>query len=419
MAKLAAFIMAFVLANDLIALASPDNPGTTSTNSNASSDWVNSYYRNPQPERFVTEVRELSKAGALSQEGAEAPMTAFLSRVMAQNPAQIAPWMSALSDLPEKDKATLYKSIWLSDTKAGKLYLKDHGLAIYLEKAPPDLLKMKLNSSSVLDTWWGYFFATGDAAPIRQVVSAFNYSKYEGALARYKQSKQTEEDEKEANYDAIFRAAAWSLISNCQQHPKVREICDNLLKGNELNPVEKQLLNEMLRRIDEAASPKDQKPSDTWMQDSKPTAENPWMKSDRGFGAMLLFTDKPREFLDNWDKPTESVDIATSETAPRGKPCGAFIMFIGAGADKDGLADVVADLSIIAPNGKIYGEEKGVEIWQKKPASQGKKLGLGVAQLKFVIEPKDPAGKYQICAKVHDRIKGAVLELTRTFVVDK
>ena len=418
MTKLVAFTMLTVLASSSVMLASPDKLNAKSANGGGPQEWMSFYYRTPQPERFVTEVREMSKAGALSQENAEGPMTAFLSRVMAQNPEKIAAWMSDLSDLPERDKAALYKSIWLSDTKQGRQYLKDNGQVDFAKKTPPNLLKLELDSTSVLDTWWGYFFATGDVAPIRQVVSAFNYSKYDGALSRYEKSKKTDEDMKEANYDAIYRAGIWSLASNCREHPKVREICEDLLKSKDLNAVEKEVLGQILSNLDEEKPSKKQS-SDTWMQDSKPAAENPWMKSDRGFGAMLVFTNKPQEFLDNWGKPGEGVNIAMSENAPRGKPCGAFILFVGAGTNKDGQADVVADLSITAPDGTVYGREKGVEIWQKKPAPQGKNLELGVGHLGFEIEPKDPAGKYEIRAKIHDRVKGAVVELNQTFVVDK
>ena len=50
-----------------------------------------------------------------------------------------------------------------------------------------------------------------------------------------------------------------------------------------------------------------------------------------------------------------------SESAIRGKPCVAFIVFSGCGADKQGLADVVADISMLTPDGKVLGEKKAVE----------------------------------------------------------
>jgi hypothetical protein len=235
----------------------------------SSSDWMTFYYTYPQPDRFVSEVRGMSKSAVLSKPSAEPPIVAFLSRVMAKNPEKVSAWMAALADLPDNDKETLNKAVWFSNTDAGKAYLKKHGLAKYLEKPAPDTLKMEIDSPSVLDMLWGCFFATGDDAPIRRIVSALNYGKYAGALERYKASKKT------------------------------------------------------------------------------------------------------------------------------------------------------ADLTVIKPDGKVYGEQKCVEVWQKKPAPQGKTLQLGVGQLGIVIEPNDPTGTYEIRAKVNDRVKGVVLELKRKFSVSK
>jgi len=108
-----------------------------------------------------------------------------------------------------------------------------------------------------------------------------------------------------------------------------------------------------------------------------------------------------------------------SESAIRGKPCVAFIVFSGCGADKQGLADVVADISMLTPDGKVLGEKKAVEICQKRPAPPDKQQQLGVGNLGMVIEPNDPAGTYEIHAKVSDRVKGVVLELKTKFSVDK
>lgn len=395
-------------------------PATASEKADASSpDWMTFYYTHPQPDRFVSEVRGMSKSAVLSKPSAEPPIVAFLSRVMAKNPERIPAWMAALADLPDKDKETLHKAIWYSDTDAGKAYLKKHGLAKYLEKPASDILKMEIDSPSVLDMLWGYFFATGDDAPIRRIVSALNYGKYAGALERYKTSKKTADDKKQAYYDVICRAAIWSLAANCRQHPRVKGICEKLSEGKDLNPTETRWLTFVLAKLDPGTETRNGASSGQWLEDSKKSAEKEWMKSDRGFGAMLLFSDNPQQFLDNWEKPTAGVKLPTTESAPRGKPCGAFVVFAGCGADARGLADVVADLTVIKPDGKVYGEQKGVEVWQKKPAPQGKTLQLGVGQLGIVIEPNDPTGTYEIRAKVNDRVKGVMLELKRKFSVSK
>jgi hypothetical protein len=416
---LAAFLL---LLNSAIGAVAPptDNEQTkVSVEAASSSKWLTFYYRKPEPERFVVEVRKMSKAEMLTKPGAEPPTLAFLSRVLAANPEKIEAWMKALADLPEGDKAELHRAIWFSDTKESKAYLKDKSVAKYVNKDPPDILQMEIESPDVLDMLWGYFFATGEEAPIRRIVSAFNYSTYFGAVERYKSSKQTAEDKKNALNDAIFRAAMWSLGSNCQQHPRVREHCDSLLKGNGLNATEARVLKVVLAAIDAKKDAKGDGAGSQWLQDGKTTADKEWMKSNQGFGAQLLFFDNPKKFLDDWKKPTEGVRASVSESAPRGTECGAFIIFTGCGDDKQGMADVVADVTVIKPDGKPYAAEKGMEVWQKKPAPKGKQLQLGTGGLMIKIEADDPAGTYEIRATVHDRVKDVTLDLKRKFTVSK
>ena len=92
------------------------------------------------------------------------------------------------------------------------------------------------------------------------------------------------------------------------------------------------------------------------------------MKSSRGFGAMLMLSDDPEQFLKDWNRPTAKVGIKTSEAATRGKPFAAFIIFMGCDNDEKGHADVVADLTLVGPDGKVLAEQKNVQIWQNSPA---------------------------------------------------
>ncbi len=257
--------------------ASPgDGPRTAASHEQDTGlpDWMTSYYQNPQPDQFVAKVRQMSDRGTLS-----APVTgAFLSRVLAKNPARIAVWMAALADLPDKDKTALHKAI--------------------------------------------------------------------------------------------------------------KEICDGLLNGNELNPTETQCLKAMLANLNAHTDAKNNpSPGDP--------AENPglvreWTKAEQRFGAMLYFSDKPQQFVDDWCKPGETANVAAScsHSVARGTPCVAFIVFTGCGAVKQGLADVVADISMLTPDGKVIGERKGVEICQKRPAPPDKQLQLGVGNLGMVLLPE-------------------------------
>ena len=76
------------------------------------------------------------------------------------------------------------------------------------------------------------------------------------------------------------------------------------------------------------------------LADSSKSVEKEGMKAEQGFAATLLLSDKPQQFLDDWNKQAAVVDVRTTDSVSRGKPIVGFIVFSGCGADKQGLGDV-------------------------------------------------------------------------------
>lgn len=211
-------------------------------------DWVTHYYKAPSPDRLISEVRALSKAGVL-RKSAQPPLVGFMSRIMKANPDHIQKWIVALSDLPQEGKDILLEAAWYSDTKEARKYFKDHGLSKYLKEKAPNILEMDVSSPEVLDMLWGYFMATGRKEPISRIVKAFELSKYQGALKRLKTSEKTEKVKKEAYLEATFQAACWSLESNCKQHPRVLKICEQLFVSDTLSKPERLWLAVILSKV--------------------------------------------------------------------------------------------------------------------------------------------------------------------------
>lgn len=214
-----------------------------------SQSWSAYYYMQPEPDRFVDEVRKMSKAGVLSKGSTQPGMIAFFSRVMAQNPDRVAAWMKELSDLPLPDRRLLYTSLWYSNTPEAKEYLRANNLQGYLAKQPPDILKMEPDNPATIDMLWGDFMATGNPETVRRVVSALNLGRYDGAMDKFKNTQKTEEDKKRAVLDSAYQTVRWSLVMNCLQHPKVMETCEALLKGDDLSPVERKGLEDVISKV--------------------------------------------------------------------------------------------------------------------------------------------------------------------------
>jgi len=128
-----------------------------------------------------------------------------------------------------------------------------------------------------------------------------------------------------------------------------------------------------------------------------------WRASTGDFAAMMVFTDEPQKFLEEWSKPPEAVpQISSVESAHRGDTVVAFVFFSGCKANK-GNCDCEVDFRLLRPDGSVYAEHSGVELWKRKPPPPGGNLQLSVANLGFRVEPLDPLGKYNLKASVHDR----------------
>lgn len=213
------------------------------------SDWMTFYYKSPSPERFVNEFRAMTAAGVFENENSQPSFIAFLSQVMAQNPKKTERWLKEFEDLDESQRTVILAAAWYSDTKAAKAYFKEKQLENWAEQIPTDILEMKVDNPRTLDMLWGHFMATGEQAPIRRIVSAFQLSEYSGAAKRYRESKQTEQDKKEAWYDATFQAAQWSLKANCKQHPKVLEYCEHIFRDKATPKAESLWLGLVLSKV--------------------------------------------------------------------------------------------------------------------------------------------------------------------------
>lgn len=103
-------------------------------------------------------------------------------------------------------------------------------------------------------------------------------------------------------------------------------------------------------------------------------------------------------FFDNWNKPLFII-----------------FLFINPGLDQESRANVTADITIKSPDGKIYGEFKDVEIWQRNYIAPRNNIQLAVGNLCVRIENGEQLGTYKVEATIKDKIKNLALELKIDF----
>jgi hypothetical protein len=161
-----------------------------------------------------------------------------------------------------------------------------------------------------------------------------------------------------------------------------------------------------------------QKPSDERAKDSpERTKDSPARKSERGFGAHLIVADRPQEFIQEWLKPASGKPQLWSATeAKRGEPIAAFVMFAGCLPDSGGVCNAEVDFRMYKPDGSLYAERAGLELW-KKAAPPAPHTQLSSANMVIRIQPDDPAGEYQVKASVRDLNRKVGFEVEEKFKV--
>ena len=143
------------------------------------------------------------------------------------------------------------------------------------------------------------------------------------------------------------------------------------------------------------------------------------MKSIGDFGTQLVITDNEALALKNWNTPSQTVHIPSTNVIERNKIITAFIVFSGCSVDKAGNCDLKMQFTVYKPNGTIYSKLPIMEIWSGKPVPPGRSLGLSLEYMRVIIEAKDPLGKYKITANIIDKISGNNMLLTKYFTAIK
>ncbi len=232
----------FLLGSSLIpSYAKPhDDHGKTPANGD---DWLTFYYRNPRPDQLIPQLKAWSAEGTLQDQNARGPLLGFLSAVFRQNADQLENWYQQTLSLPAKDQELINMAIWISNSKKSQQLLKKELPQAFVGKTPPDILTLKLDSTSALDLLWGYYFATGDSKALRRIARMFRYAdapkKVDGIP-----------DGRTPLYTILPKAAKWSISSNAQQHPKVLEDYKKMLSSDQLNETEKKWLDESLQQAE-------------------------------------------------------------------------------------------------------------------------------------------------------------------------
>jgi len=158
-----------------------------------------------------------------------------------------------------------------------------------------------------------------------------------------------------------------------------------------------------------------------WQQNGATIPDEAWRKADGDFGAMLLLTNQPQEFVAEWARgqsQPEGPRLRTTAAASRGDLVAAIILFTHCQAADTGMCRSYVDFKVLRPDGSTYATHRDVMLWNGPPP-HGDSVQIGNARLDFQVEKDDPFGIYEIHADVVDQVAQRKVSLVQALAVSE
>ncbi|HEX6828135.1 MAG TPA: hypothetical protein VF104_04050 [Burkholderiales bacterium] len=342
-------------------------------------DWFTYYYLDRDTSQVVEVLNELAEEGALAPGPQEAPLASFFAEVFRAHPDQALGWVES-ADLRPEDRKPLVKALWLAglEGEAVKLARRDHWPRTDLEKLrkpPPDRFAFHMSDPTHLDMMWAAFMATGDARYAVRVAEVLDYPVPEGEAGMAAQ--------------LLRSAARVSLAGNSLRHELVHRALQD--EADRRTGLTREILVGVLLEVQTGAQ-------------SFPTR-------DGEFSALMFVTDDA-DFRRRWAELSveEMPAVEPVSRVPRGREVEVELVFTGVGLDPELNAEVVWDLAILRPDGKAYGEFKGLQALKGRRPSRYM-VSLAESSVRISFDPPDPAGVYVFRAVARDRVGDRKVEL--------
>ncbi|GLQ47830.1 hypothetical protein GCM10007862_28810 [Dyella lipolytica] len=136
------------------------------------------------------------------------------------------------------------------------------------------------------------------------------------------------------------------------------------------------------------------------------------------FGGWLVVT-SDADWNAKWQTPSDTVPHFTeAKTVARGKEIFVLILFANPLLDSNGGANVTCDLDVTRPDGTSSIHQVGAVCFQGKIKEAPTHLFLSTPVIGFRGDPDDPSGKWVVRVTLKDNVRGAVVPLQSSFVLN-
>ncbi|MEL6287752.1 MAG: hypothetical protein AAFQ42_02270 [Pseudomonadota bacterium] len=148
--------------------------------------WITAYRAAPTPERVPDAVQAMSRMGLFRDAETAAFYIGFIAGVLADNQVDAPRLIDAFFPLPPAQQAVVIKAIAYSGLPDWKRLLGRFAeymparktlIAHYLYGPGKTLATVPLdNGNAVVDTLWGFYFATGGYEPVLRIINALAWA---------------------------------------------------------------------------------------------------------------------------------------------------------------------------------------------------------------------------------------------------
>ena len=128
------------------------------------------------------------------------------------------------------------------------------------------------------------------------------------------------------------------------------------------------------------------------------------------FFAIEAVTDDAARFIREWERPGRHADLTSASHIARGASATPFIIFKNCRTDAAGRCDVVADVSLTDPKGKVLGPAR-ITVFSGRPLGRDIFMRSQAAPT-FTFDAADPPGRYTISVAVTDRVAATSVSMT-------
>jgi hypothetical protein len=201
--------------------------------------WINEYRRAPDPERLPEAVKAMGDLGLFRELDQAGVYIGFTAGVLGSNPDKAERLVARMFPMPPEDQVVLIRAIAYSGLPDWKDLLQKFVermparqvlLRKYLYGDGKTLREIEIDAN-VIDTLWGYYFATGSAEPIQRIVGSLSWSN----------------DKNDVEKVTIGSMAKWTLATNASRQ---KDLLDILAEEMNNQPAE---VRRPLREVIEAA----------------------------------------------------------------------------------------------------------------------------------------------------------------------